>query len=61
MTRLAWLRTAGRQIFFVFNKYNFLEKLAREILEKIRKKYRPKIIMLTILSCPKLPRTSFEN
>jgi cyclophilin family peptidyl-prolyl cis-trans isomerase len=28
MTRLAWLRTAGRQIFFVFNKYNFLEKLA---------------------------------
>jgi hypothetical protein len=47
--------------FFVFNKYNFLEKLAREILEKNRKKYRPKIIMLTILSCPKLPRTSFEN
>jgi hypothetical protein len=61
MTRLAWLRTAGRQFFFVFNKYNFLEKLAREILENIRKKYRLKIIMLTILSCPKLPRTSFEN
>jgi hypothetical protein len=61
MTRLAWLRTAGRQNFFVFNKYNFLEKLAWEILEKIRKKYQPKIIMLIILSCPKLPRTSFEN
>jgi hypothetical protein len=61
MIRLAWLWTAGRQKFFVFNKYNFLEKLALKILEKIRKKYRPKIIMLTVLSCPKLPRTSFEN
>jgi hypothetical protein len=61
MTRLAWLWTAGRQNFFVFNKNNYLEKLAREILEKIRKKYRPKIVMLTILSCPKLARTSFEN
>jgi hypothetical protein len=60
MTRLAWLRTAGRQFFYLTNII-FLEKLAREILEKIMKRYRPKIIMLTILSCPKLPRTSFEN
>jgi dihydroneopterin aldolase len=42
MTRLAWLRAAGRQNFFVFNKYNFLEKLAREILEKIMEKYQTK-------------------
>jgi hypothetical protein len=61
MTRLAWLRTAGRQKFFYLTNIIFLEKLAWEILEKIRKKYRPKIIMLTILSCPKLQRTSFEN
>jgi hypothetical protein len=27
MTRLAWLRTAGRQIFFVFNKYIFFRKV----------------------------------
>jgi hypothetical protein len=61
MTRLAWLRTAWRQNFFYLTNIIFLEKLAWEILEKNRKKYRPKIIMLTILSCPKLPRTSFEN
>jgi hypothetical protein len=61
MTRLAWLRTAGRENFFYLTNIIFLEKLAREILEKIRKKYRPKIIMLTILSCPKLPCTNFEN
>jgi hypothetical protein len=49
-------------IFFLYlTNIIFLEKLAREILENIRKKYWPKIIMLTILSCPKLPRTSFEN
>jgi hypothetical protein len=61
MTRLAWLGTARRQNFLYLTNIIFLEKLAREIFEKIRKKYRPKIIMLTILSCPKLPRTSFEN
>jgi hypothetical protein len=48
-------------IFFYLTNIIFLEKLAWEILEKIRKKYRPKIIMLAILCCPKLPRTSFEN
>jgi hypothetical protein len=61
MTRLAWLRTVGQQIFLYLINIIFLEKLAREILDKIMKKYRPKIIMLTILSCPKLSRTSFEN
>jgi hypothetical protein len=41
MTRLAWLRRVGRQFFF--NKYNFFEKLAWEILEKIRKNIRLKL------------------
>jgi hypothetical protein len=27
MTRLAWLRMAGRQFFFVFNKYNSFRKV----------------------------------
>jgi hypothetical protein len=27
MTRLAWLRTAGQQFFFVFNEYNFSRKV----------------------------------
>jgi hypothetical protein len=51
----------GGKFFLYLTNILFLEKLAREILEKIRKKYRPKIIMLTTLSYPKLPRTSFEN
>jgi protoheme ferro-lyase len=42
--------------FFYLTNIIFLEKLAREILEKIKKKYRPKIIMLTIHSFPKLVR-----
>jgi hypothetical protein len=43
MTRLAWLRTAGRQIFFVFNKYNFFRKVGTEDFRKIRKKYLLKL------------------
>jgi hypothetical protein len=37
MTRLAWLRMAGRQFFLYLTNIIFLEKLAWEILEKIRK------------------------